>query len=602
MTPACAGGRGVHPPGLHRRAVTPTLHGFGPNLMDADKSGDTRDVNREDIVEPAPDPPLETLKHFKVIREIGAGGMGRVFKCLDTNLNRYVAVKTLRSHLARDDDFLERFKREALAVAKTRHPNIVQIYAIDRQEDAVFYSMEYVEGEGVDSLLDKRGPLPEQEAVDIVRQAAAGLAHVHRAGLLHRDIKPSNLLVDASGRILLTDFGLAKLAFQLAIPPRESDNAGKKKPGETDAGRIMGTPYYMAPECIAGKNPTPRSDLYSLGIVFYELLTGRVPFDAEDPSDVFHAHLHDIPVPIGELAPQTSLQVANIVYRCIEKNPPSRFPDCEALLKDLDEVLSAWRMAKEIEERKKLSVELAKAMTLDKRPTTARKKGPLLAMVFVVLAAVGFLLLLGNVLESLTTLPAHNGEKTNPPPDAPIERVVGVLETVERPDDASCLCTITRFFLKEKPLLTLLLDRNRWTGTWPPQLQPGETLIADGVPVTIDGAVRLLVRRNRDLRKPEDASLFYEEQGTDIPIAWNDISRLQDGTGFKAHGTLLWMAGDGKQCLVGEGPGRILVADMERPCKPEIEIGDPVTLSGTFLNAEHFEDGVPRIEKAERTP
>ncbi|MHC5038331.1 MAG: serine/threonine protein kinase, partial [Planctomycetota bacterium] len=306
------------------------------------RDDDTKDLTGAELPDADIGPLPDTVKHYKVIREIGAGGMGRVLKCLDTTLNRYVAIKMLRYGLTRDGGFIERFRREALAVAKTRHPNIVQIHSIGEDEGRVFYSMEYVEGEGLDRLLERRGRFEEAEAVDIIRQTAEGLAHVHRAGILHRDVKTNNILLDSSKRVVLTDFGLAKMDYQQILkaspstPRREGD---KRSLGETDPGRVMGTPYYMAPECISGRTPDVRSDIYSLGIVFYEILTNRVPFDGDSPSEIFHAHLNDIPVPVGELSPDTSLNVANIVYKCIEKNPAARYQNCQELLQDLNKVV-----------------------------------------------------------------------------------------------------------------------------------------------------------------------------------------------------------------------------------------------------------------------
>jgi serine/threonine protein kinase len=380
----------------------------------------------------SPVPLPKTLKQYKVIREIGSGGMGRVLKCLDTTLNRYVALKMLRPELARDEGFLERFRREALAVAKTRHPNIVQIHTIDSDAGTVFYIMEHIEGEGLDRILERRGRLPEREAVDVLRQAAEGLNHVHRAGILHRDLKPSNLIRDPSGRVVLTDFGLAKMDFQRVNRLGPPLNGRARSPAETDPDRVIGTPYYIAPECLSGREPDVRSDLYSLGVVFYEMLTGKVPFGGDSPTAIFRGHMYDIPVPIGELAPETSLRVANIAYKCIEKAPAARYQECRDLLADLNAVMADWSRDRDTQERQRQAVEIALAMGMEKKRPASRSLGRILALTMVLAALVALLLIALNALRTFppAVLPpgSHAGDLQWAPGRS--ARIFGIVEAV----------------------------------------------------------------------------------------------------------------------------------------------------------------------------
>ncbi len=333
----------------------------------------------------------EKVKHYKVIREIGAGGMGKVYKCLDTELGRYVALKVLRGALTKDETFVARFKKEALAIAKIRHPNIIQIYSIDTFEDFLFITMEYVEGEGLDTRIQRAGKIPERQAMDLVRQIADGLAHVHRSGILHRDIKPGNILIDSSGRPMVTDFGLAKILFEQILRDVHQEGTHGSAPSSvhTDHGKIMGTPYYLSPECIQGKPADEKSEVYSLGIMMYEMLTGRMPFIDSSVNALFRKHLFDFPPPIAELAPEVSLDVANITYRAIEKRPQNRFPSMSALRDAVASVIQNWRMAGELEERKRLSIEMAKVLAASSRPEGRPRhirRIVLLALILAVLA------------------------------------------------------------------------------------------------------------------------------------------------------------------------------------------------------------------------
>ncbi|MHC4597585.1 MAG: serine/threonine-protein kinase [Planctomycetota bacterium] len=568
---------------------------------------ETRDITEGEILDDATPPTPKTLKHYKVMREIGAGGMGRVFKCLDTTLNRFVAIKMLRPTLSLDEGFVERFRREALAVAKTRHPNIVHIYSIDQEGDHVFYSMEYVEGEGLDLLIERRGPIPDREAVEIIRQAAEGLSHVHRSGILHRDIKPSNLLLDSSNRVLLTDFGLAKMDYQQLYKTAFPDGAGAGRPrplGETDPGRIMGTPYYMAPECISGRPPDRQSDIYSLGVVFYEILTHRVPFDGESPTEIFQAHLNEIPIPIADLAPETDLKVANVIYRCIEKSPSRRYADCHELLKELNEVRASWYMAKEIEEKKRLSVEIAKAMTLETRPRTFKYKGRLLALIAVLAAAVAFLILISDFFKNL------NSKKTLPPGNYAADvkwevgnsaRMVGIL--MELAESSSLVkLKVQRNWEDKAPIGVAVVDRKVWDLLSESEKpRPNDAVVLEGV---IEGEeermyMRILAKDGIGFPPPPDT--FKTGEDGDVALEWGRFRALPGGTRVKVVGWVLWRDANGLELFLGNGWDETVTIRL-RPTSTGrfLRVGDGVTVRGriAFQEEDEGERDYPIVDRA----
>ncbi len=222
-----------------------------------------------------------SLGQFRVVERIGAGGMATVFKAYQPTLDRYVAIKVLPAYHARDPIFVKRFEQEARSVAKLAHPNIVQIHDFSIDGDVTYIVMEYVDGGTLRERL--RQALSVPEAADVIIQAAEGLDCAHRNGIIHRDVKPGNMLLRKDGHLLLSDFGIAKILE-----------------GTTNLTRVgtgIGTPQYMSPEQGTGQAVDRRSDIYSLGIVFFHCLTGRVPFTADNPLSVTVKHLHE-PLPV----------------------------------------------------------------------------------------------------------------------------------------------------------------------------------------------------------------------------------------------------------------------------------------------------------------
>ena len=255
---------------------------------------------------------------------VGSGGMSSVFRARDTLLERNVALKILHAHYGKDEATVERFRREARAVAQLSHPNIVTVIDRGEADGRQFIVFEYVDGLTLKELVEERGPLPVREVVELAIGIARGLAFAHMSGLVHRDVKPQNVLLNGDGKPKVTDFGIA----------RSIDVAGF-----TQTGTVLGTSHYMAPEQASGGRVDAQSDVYSLGAVLYELLTGEVPFDADSFVAVAMRHVHDPAPSVLERRPDCPLRLAAAVDRALAKDPIDRFPTMEAFAAELEAVL-----------------------------------------------------------------------------------------------------------------------------------------------------------------------------------------------------------------------------------------------------------------------
>jgi eukaryotic-like serine/threonine-protein kinase len=262
-------------------------------------------------------------ERYEVQQRIGRGGMADVFLARDTLLDRPVAIKVLFPEYATDPSFVERFRREAQAAANLNHPNIVGVYDWGRQGNTYFMAMEFVNGRTLADVLRSNGQLTPHQATDIAIEVAAALGFAHRGGVVHRDIKPANILISNEGRVKVADFGIARALNA----PIES--------GLTQAGAVMGTATYFSPEQAQGGQPDPRSDLYSLGIVLYEMVGGRPPFGGDNPVSVAYKQVHEQPKPLNQLAPDVPRAFEAIVAKLLAKNPAIRYPTAESLRDDL---------------------------------------------------------------------------------------------------------------------------------------------------------------------------------------------------------------------------------------------------------------------------
>jgi len=274
----------------------------------------------------------QTLGHYRIVREIGAGGMGVVYQAEDTTLARQVALKILPPELAADEDRRLRFAREARAVAALNHPNIVTVHSVEESGGIHFITMELVKGKTLADLLPADG-FPLGRFFEIAIPLADAVAAAHQQGIAHRDLKPANVMISDDGRIKVLDFGLAK-----GMPGEGSRLAELATLSATQAGLTVGTPAYMSPEQAQGEHVDTRSDIFSLGIVFYEMLTGRRPFDGRNPASVISAILRDTPRPVTELQPAVPRALARLVDRCLAKNPVDRFQSAIDLRHSLEEV------------------------------------------------------------------------------------------------------------------------------------------------------------------------------------------------------------------------------------------------------------------------
>jgi len=259
---------------------------------------------------------------YRIQRKLGAGGMADVYLAEDQELGRRVAIKILNGRHANDDQFIERFRREAKNAAALNHPNIVSIYDRGEAEDTYYIAMEYLDGRTLKELIVSRGAAPVNVAIEYARQILSALRFAHRHGIVHRDIKPHNVLVDGEGRVKVTDFGIAR--------------AGTSQMTET--GSIVGTAQYLSPEQARGGEVDPRSDLYSLGVVLYELLTGKTPFDGETPVEIAMKHLSTAPEPPSKLRPDVPPALDKVVLRALAKDPNDRYQSADEMEADLERV------------------------------------------------------------------------------------------------------------------------------------------------------------------------------------------------------------------------------------------------------------------------
>ncbi|MBS0571033.1 MAG: protein kinase [Proteobacteria bacterium] len=264
----------------------------------------------------------EHLGHYDIIAELGRGGMGVVYKGYETSLNRYVAIKVLAESLAHDESVKERFLREARSMAALNDPHIIAIYFIGDDSGQTYFVMEFVDGESLGSLLKREGKLKPEQAAKIVYQTAQGLATAHDKGVIHRDIKPGNLMITAKGAVKIADFGIAL----------SSQDFSKKL---TSTGEFVGTPGYLSPEVCQGKPVDQRSDIFSLGIVLFECLAGRMPFTDESPLglmlEVVKAEIPDVRTLNAEVDPE----LERILARMVAKDPTERYQSCQELVADL---------------------------------------------------------------------------------------------------------------------------------------------------------------------------------------------------------------------------------------------------------------------------
>ncbi|MBR2248253.1 MAG: Stk1 family PASTA domain-containing Ser/Thr kinase [Bacilli bacterium] len=266
---------------------------------------------------------------YEIIRSIGEGGMANVYLGYDTILDRNVAIKILRGDLSNDEKFVRRFQREALSASSLAHPNIVEMYDVGEDDNVYYIVMEYVEGKTLKQLLKKRGSLTLSEAIDIMLQLTDGMAHAHDSYIIHRDLKPQNIMIKDDGQIKITDFGIAMALNATQL---------------TQTNSVMGSVHYLPPEQASGKGSTIKSDIYSMGIIFYELLSGSLPFKGDNPVEIALKHMRD-PLPsLRENNSSIPQSIENIILKSTAKNPKNRYDDARSMYNDLLTALDDDRM------------------------------------------------------------------------------------------------------------------------------------------------------------------------------------------------------------------------------------------------------------------
>lgn len=267
----------------------------------------------------------QTLGQYQIMDELGEGGMATVYKAWQPNLRRYVAIKILQPHLGSNPEFLRRFQQEAIVAANLKHTNIVTVYEVGQAESgSLFIAMEFVEGQSLEQLIRDKGMIPQEQTVEIMKQVAEALDYAHQKKLVHRDIKPGNIMLTPEGRAVITDFGIAKAL--------EGSGMTAKL---TSAGTIIGTPAYMSPEEIKGDAIDYRTDLYALGVVAYEMLSGRVPFDSPSTATLLYNQVNVPPPDLRQFSPNAPAHVVQALSRMLAKNPQERFQSAGAFVEAL---------------------------------------------------------------------------------------------------------------------------------------------------------------------------------------------------------------------------------------------------------------------------
>ena len=346
------------------------------------------------------------LGRYRLGDKVATGGMGTVFSATDEKLGRTVAIKVLADNLAHDQSFVERFRREARAAAGLGHPNIASVYDYGVDDGCHFIVMELVEGRDLAQLLRAEGPLSPERTVAIVGQICTALGHAHAAGIVHRDVKPANVIVDGDDRVKVTDFGIARAAGDSKL---------------TMTGSVLGTSHYISPEQANGAPMSQRSDLYSLGIVIYECLTGAVPFTGSSPMAVAMKHMNDDVPPPSVLNPDVPAALDWVVATATAKEPSDRYGDADEMMTALEATLAAPAGAQTAVLAAPVTDELTQGETTvwpipgDRwDPTTLGRK---VLIGFALLTAIALALLIWRVssIETPARSAPDTGSQANPP-------------------------------------------------------------------------------------------------------------------------------------------------------------------------------------------
>jgi len=332
---------------------------------------------------------------YQIIEELGKGGMGKVYKALDTEIEEKVAVKLINPEIAADANTIRRFKNELKFARKITHKNVCRMHDLNEYENIKYITMEYVPGEDLKSSIRRMGPLTAGKAVFIAKQVCKGLREAHKLGVVHRDLKPQNIMIDGDGNARIMDFGIAR---------------SLKTKGITETGMMIGTPHYISPEQVTGKDIDQRSDIYSLGIIIFEMVTGRVPFEGETPINIAFMHKTEKAPDARKFNAQVPLDLSQLILKCMEKDKKKRYQSTEEILSDLRKI------EKEIPTTDRV---LLKKDQITSRSIAAKrrlKKLLIPALVIIALAIAGIIIRMYLPLSEVSkpsTTPAVSSEKEN---------------------------------------------------------------------------------------------------------------------------------------------------------------------------------------------
>ncbi len=280
---------------------------------------------------------------YQLIEELGRGGMGRVYKVFDREIDEHIALKLIHPNIAMEENATQRFRNELKFARKISHKNVCRLFDLNKEGNTYFITMEYVRGEDLKSSLKRMGPLSFGKTIFLVKQICEGLAEAHRLGVVHRDLKPQNIMIDTEGNVRLMDFGISRLL---------------KSKGITHTGTMIGTPEYMSPEQTMAKDIDKRSDIYSLGIIFYEMITGRVPFEGDTAMSIAWKHTHEAPLSPKKHNYQIPNDLNETILRCLEKDKQQRYQTPQDLFKVLTEIENSFPSTQRVLPKAKTSKEI----------------------------------------------------------------------------------------------------------------------------------------------------------------------------------------------------------------------------------------------------